>query len=94
MDAKVSDSLQTPLIDDLQIPEAQRRQLLELNESTCRWPVGDPGSPGFFFCGATPMPEKPYCDKHCAVAYDKPATGKSQEKHKARSYYFNNARMP
>ena len=34
------------LIDNI-IPIGQRRTLLELNEQTCRWPVGDPGSERF-----------------------------------------------
>ena len=36
------------LIDNV-IPIGQRRTILELNEQTCRWPVGDPGSTDFFF---------------------------------------------
>ena len=35
------------LIDNI-IPIGQRRTLLELNEQTCRWPVGDPGSQRIF----------------------------------------------
>ena len=33
------------LIDNI-IPIGQRRTLLELNEATCRWPIGDPGHRG------------------------------------------------
>jgi GcrA cell cycle regulator len=51
------------------IPIGQRRQLLELNESTCRWPIGDPGSSDFFFCGGTPVGELPYCAYHARIAY-------------------------
>jgi len=54
---------------DLNIPEAQRKQLLELTEDTCRWPVGDPGSPEFFFCGAHPKDGHPYCGTHCQRAF-------------------------
>src|ERR1700732_3865843 len=38
------------LIDNV-IPIGQRRTLLELNEQTCRWPIGDASSTDFFFCG-------------------------------------------
>lgn len=38
---------------------------------SCQWPHGDPGTPGFHFCGATPLPGKPYCVEHAAVAYVK-----------------------
>ncbi|WRH87295.1 GcrA family cell cycle regulator [Nguyenibacter sp. L1] len=38
---------------------------------TCCWPLGDPGTPGFHFCGATPVPGKPYCAEHAQLAYVK-----------------------
>jgi GcrA cell cycle regulator len=39
---------------------------------SCCWPLGEPGKPGFHFCGADPMAGKPYCTEHAAVAYVKP----------------------
>lgn len=35
----------------------------------CQWPLGEPGAPGFRFCGAASEPSRPYCLAHCAVAY-------------------------
>jgi GcrA cell cycle regulator len=43
--------------------------LLELNATTCRWPVGEPGEEGFAFCGAAPFKRYPYCIGHCLIAY-------------------------
>ena len=60
------------LIDNV-IPIGQRRTLLELNEQTCRWPVGDPGSGDFFFCGGNTLAGLPYCGYHGRVAYQPPA---------------------
>jgi GcrA cell cycle regulator len=54
---------------DARIPRRQRRSLFELSDDTCRWPVGDPRSSRFFFCGAQPLRNKPYCAEHCARAY-------------------------
>lgn len=53
---------------DFAIPLEQRRGLLELNGTTCRWPVGTVGDPDFFFCGGEPVKGLPYCayHKHCA----------------------------
>jgi GcrA cell cycle regulator len=56
------------------IPIGQRRTLLELTEATCRWPVGDPGSPDFFFCGGQSLPGLPYCSHHTRVAYQPAAS--------------------
>ena len=35
----------------------------------CRWPVGDPRSPDFRFCGCTAHEGMPYCIDHARVAY-------------------------
>jgi GcrA cell cycle regulator len=54
-------------------PRRQRCELVELNGHTCRFPVGDPLGPGFFFCGAQPVDDQhPYCAPHCRVAYSEP----------------------
>ena len=55
------------------IPMGQRRTLLELNEQTCRWPVGDPTSPDFYFCGGSAVTGLPYCAHHSRIAYQPPA---------------------
>lgn len=38
---------------------------------TCCWPLGEPGTKGFHFCGGDPTPGKPYCAEHAALAYVK-----------------------
>jgi GcrA cell cycle regulator len=35
----------------------------------CRWPVGDPRSPDFRFCGCTAHEGLPYCVDHARIAY-------------------------
>lgn len=35
----------------------------------CLWPIGDPGTPEFHFCGSDAVEGKPYCKAHCARAY-------------------------
>lgn len=60
------------LIENI-IPIGQRRTLLELNEETCRWPIGDPAGADFFFCGGKPIAGLPYCGYHSRVAYQPPA---------------------
>lgn len=39
---------------------------------SCCWPLGEPGTSGFRFCGGEPMGTKPYCTEHAALAYVKP----------------------
>ena len=58
-----------PISFDNVVPMNQRRTLLELTEDTCHWPVGDPGSTDFFFCGGKALGGLPYCAHHSRVAY-------------------------
>jgi GcrA cell cycle regulator len=62
-----------PELADNVIPLGQRRSLLELNEETCRWPIGDPGTADFFFCGGRAVASLPYCSYHARVAYQPPS---------------------
>lgn len=48
---------------------ADKTSLLELNDRICKWPIGHPGEPDFYFCGQQANPGFPYCVEHCGVAY-------------------------
>ncbi|QPM92104.1 GcrA family cell cycle regulator [Pseudooceanicola algae] len=49
--------------------KAKRLTLMELTERTCKWPVGDPATEDFWFCGLPVQAGKPYCDAHVGVAF-------------------------
>ncbi len=49
--------------------KAKRISLLELTERTCKWPVGDPATEEFWFCGLPSQAGKPYCEAHVGVAF-------------------------
>jgi GcrA cell cycle regulator len=51
------------------IPIGQRCSTLELSEGKCRWPIGDPSTPDFFFCGGKTIEGLPYCGYHARIAY-------------------------
>src|SRR3569833_2227612 len=67
-----------PVTFDNVVPMNQRRSLLELNEATCHWPVGDPSSADFFFCGGKALSGLPYCAQHSRVAYQ-PASDRRRQ---------------
>ncbi len=48
---------------------ARRLTLMELTERTCKWPIGDPATPDFWFCGLPVEQGKPYCEAHVGVAF-------------------------
>ena len=57
-------------LEEVVIPMSERVTIMELRESMCRWPLGDPASPDFRYCGAdSPIGEGPYCKYHARVAY-------------------------
>lgn len=58
-----------PQLAELFIPLEQRLSLLQLSEQTCKWPIGDPLSTDFYFCGQHSNEGKPYCEFHSRRAY-------------------------
>ncbi|RYH02254.1 GcrA cell cycle regulator [Salipiger sp. IMCC34102] len=48
---------------------ARKIGLMDLTEKTCKWPVGDPATDDFWFCGLPSQPGKPYCEAHVGVAF-------------------------
>ena len=48
---------------------AKKLSLMELTEKTCKWPVGDPATDNFWFCGLPVQQGKPYCEAHVGVAF-------------------------
>jgi GcrA cell cycle regulator len=66
--------------DDLGIPVSERVTIMELRESMCRWPMGDPTKAEFRFCGAGSIAGLPYCDHHARVAYQPVADRKRERK--------------
>ena len=49
--------------------KAKKLTLMELTERTCKWPVGDPATEDFWFCGLPTQQGKPYCEAHVGVAF-------------------------
>lgn len=49
--------------------KARKLTLMELTERTCKWPIGDPATDKFWFCGLPSVAGKPYCEAHVGVAF-------------------------
>jgi len=49
--------------------DAKRLDLMQLTEKTCKWPIGDPATDDFWFCGLPVQQGKPYCEAHVGVAF-------------------------
>ena len=55
---------------------AKAVSLMELDNHTCRWPLGDPKDENFRFCGKKVCIGQTYCEEHSAIAYVKPGKTK------------------
>jgi GcrA cell cycle regulator len=56
-------------IEDIVVPISRQVSLMELNDTMCKWPEGDPGSEDFHFCGHRSFNSLPYCEYHSRLAY-------------------------
>jgi len=45
------------------------KQLEELDENSCKWPIGHPNEQSFYFCGRTSLKDFSYCKLHLLYAY-------------------------
>lgn len=64
---------------------ARKLTLLQLNERTCKWPIGDPSTDDFYFCGLRCAPDKPYCEAHAALAYQPMSSRRDRERSRSRN---------
>ena len=45
------------------------KQLEELDENSCKWPIGHPDEKNFYFCGRSSLKDFSYCKLHLLYAY-------------------------
>ena len=45
------------------------KQLEELDENSCKWPIGHPNEKTFYFCGRSSLKDFSYCKLHLLYAY-------------------------
>tara|TARA_B100001142_G_scaffold290231_1_gene307533 strand:- start:4 stop:507 length:504 start_codon:yes stop_codon:yes gene_type:complete len=53
------------------------KKLEELDENSCKWPIGHPEEKSFYFCGRTSLKDFSYCKLHLLYAYQ--PKGKKEE---------------
>ena len=57
------------LIIDKDFEPENPKQLEELDENSCKWPVGHPDEKSFYFCGRSSLKDFSYCKLHLLYAY-------------------------
>lgn len=59
-------------LDLATIPHEQRCQIVDLDNTKCRWPIGTPGTESFFFCGGNVVTDRVYCRCHLVRSLPRP----------------------
>ena len=57
------------LIIDKDFEPENPKQLEELDESSCKWPIGHPDEKNFYFCGRTSLKDFSYCPLHLMIVF-------------------------
>tara|TARA_B100000029_G_scaffold188852_1_gene186558 strand:+ start:1075 stop:1572 length:498 start_codon:yes stop_codon:yes gene_type:complete len=66
------------LLLDKNFEQENPKKLEELDDTTCRWPIGHPYEEKFYFCGRKPMEKFPYCKLHVLYAFQ-PKNAKEED---------------
>jgi len=73
------------------------KKLEELDESSCKWPIGHPEEESFYFCGRSSLKDFSYCKLHLLYAYqpkgkkEEPVSDKDEEAHQYIDKKINTA---
>ena len=74
---RVSRSKFKSLIIEKDFEPENPKQLEELDENSCKWPIGHPDEKSFYFCGRSSLKDFSYCKLHLLYAYQ--PKGKKEE---------------
>jgi len=74
---KVRKSKFKSLIIEKDFEPENPKQLEELDENTCKWPIGHPNDEKFYFCGRSSLKDFSYCKLHLLYAFQ--PKGKKEE---------------
>jgi len=66
------------LLLDKNFEQENPKKLEELNDETCRWPIGHPYEDKFYFCGRKSLEKFPYCKLHVLYAFQ-PKNAKEED---------------
>ena len=55
------------------------KKLEELDDSSCKWPIGHPEETEFYFCGRSSLKDFSYCKLHLLYAYQQKSKGKEED---------------
>jgi GcrA cell cycle regulator len=84
MEAEPQSQLQVARVEEeVVVPMSLRVTIVDLKEAMCKWPLGDPTTPDFRYCGSATAPAGPYCQHHAKLAYQ-PAQDRRRDRDRER----------
>lgn len=75
-----------PLVDE----HGRKTTVLTINDRMCKWPIGDPSTQEFHFCGHPPKMGSPYCDAHSVKAFQPAQSRRDRERDRDFRRYLVN----
>jgi GcrA cell cycle regulator len=66
---------------EAEVQEMRRVGFEDIHEFVCRWPLGDPMSKDFAYCGLNAAKGRSYCAGHCRMAYEPPKARARRGRH-------------
>lgn len=79
-------------VEDVVVPMCEPVTIMELKEAMCRWPLGDPSTPEFRYCGGKSEVGVTYCPYHSRMAYQ-PAQDRRRERDRERRAQLQQQRL-
>ena len=72
-------------LEPLVLDTGDNATMTTLNKNMCKWPIGDPSSDEFHFCGQSTAKSKSYCAYHAHLAFQPSQKRDRQPKAPART---------
>lgn len=81
------------ILAESEVGEMRRVRFEDIREFACRWPLGDPRSGEFAYCGLKPVEGHSYCAGHCRMAYRPPDARRSPRERQGSRALANSWRL-
>jgi GcrA cell cycle regulator len=94
-DLRVKPGEEAASLAEAEVGEMRRVRFEEIRALACRWPLGDPMSKDFAYCGLEAANGRPYCAGHSRLAYQPPKarTGKAPHERRWSAAFANPWRL-
>ena len=75
-----------PVIDE----NGNKTTVLTISDRMCKWPIGDPSTNEFHFCGHPPKNGSPYCEAHSVKAFQPSQSRRDRDRDRDYRRYLAN----